>query len=248
MIRDIGIYVIHAKQGYETHEKRLKKLFTAYNLEYELITDGDTSLFSTLNLEDYFTPEFISRIRPGTLSCTLNHIFAFSRVITNKNKYALIFENDPFFIGNFLKKISRVLKESESLEPKFIISLENTTQKFPSFWDTKRGKVLYQASGSRCAGAYLIDYAGAQAALNSLQTEKCNNVIDWWQNRLIERRILKMYWAHPVLVEQGSHNGLLCSSISSKQKSIQRRIVWNLQKIYKGYFRRLFPRDLIIKP
>ncbi len=245
--KNVGIYVIHAKQGYEVHEKRIKTLFQKHNLDYELITDGDPSLFPTLTLTDYFTPESISTMRPGVLSCTLNHIFAYSRIVANKNKFGIVFENDPCFIGNFEKKIARVFKEAELLEPKYIISLENTTQKFPSFWDVKRGKVLYQASRSRCAGAYIIDYAGAKAALENLTQEKCNDVIDWWQNRLIERGVLKMYWAHPVLVEQGSHNGLLSASISTRKSNLRRKIVWNLQKAYKGYIRRLFPRDLIIK-
>lgn len=241
-----GVYIIHAKQGYELHEQRLQSLFSRYSIDYTLITEGDTSEFKHIDLENYFTAEFIARIRPGTLSCTLNHMFAFKHIVANNNKFAIVFENDPFFIGNFPKKIKNVMNEAEQLPPGFIISLENTTLKFPSFWDTKWGKHLYPASGSRCAGAYLIDYAGAKAALESLKQEKCNNVIDWWQNRLIELNILSMYWAHPPLVEQGSHNGLLCSSISTKQKSLNRRIQWNLQKFYKNSFRRLFPRNLII--
>jgi glycosyl transferase family 25 len=93
----------------------------------------------------------------------------------------------------------------------------------------------------------LIDLLGAQKAVESLQTERCNHVVDWWHNRLVERGVVRMYWAHPVLIEQGSHNGLLCSSISSKEKSFARRMSWNLQKFYKSVFRRLFAQPLIIK-
>jgi glycosyl transferase, family 25 len=241
-----GVYVIHAKKGYELHEKRIINLFKNHNITFEFITDADTSNFYNISLEDYCNPAFISRTRPGTLSCTINHMFALKKMIEKKQSFAIIFENDPFFIGNFEKKINRVIQEAKKLEPGFIISLENTTLKFPAFWQTTKKKVLYRAKRGRCAGAYLIDIAGAEAAIASLQTETCNNVIDWWHNRLVERGILRMYWAHPPLIEQGSHNGLLCSSISSKEKSLKRRLLWNLQKLYKSTFRRIFTRDLII--
>ena len=47
-------------------------------------------------------------------------------------------------------------------------------------------------------------------------------------------------------LEQGSHNGLLHFTISSKPRSIFRRISWLVQKFYKYYFRRLFTEHDII--
>jgi glycosyl transferase family 25 len=63
---------------------------------------------------------------------------------------------------------------------------------------------------------------------------------------MIDRGVVKMFWAHPPLVEQGSHNGLLNSTISSKQKSLLRQGQWKAQKIYKMYFRRLFREKRIM--
>jgi len=122
----------------------------------------------------------------------------------------------------------------------FIISLENSTLKFPSYWKTKKGKFLYQAKSGRMAGAYIIDLEGAKKILNDLKTNKCGTVIDWWHNTLIERGIIKMYWAHPPLVEQGSHNGFLNSTISTKPNTAIRRISWLVQKYYKYFLRRIF--------
>jgi len=48
-----------------------------------------------------------------------------------------------------------------------------------------------------------------------------------------------MYWAHPPLVEQGSHNGCLNSTISSKPGTITRKISWLIQKYYKYYLKRV---------
>jgi glycosyl transferase family 25 len=118
--------------------------------------------------------------------------------------------------------------------------LENSTLKFPSYWQTENNKFLYQAKSGRMAGAYLIDFEGAKRILSDLITNKCENVIDWWHNSLIKRDIIKMYWAHPPLVEQGSHNGCLNSTISSKPGTMTRKISWLFQKYYKYYFKRIF--------
>lgn len=235
-----GIYIIHAKTGYELHQQRLEKIFRKLDLAHEFVTDGDISHFTPELLQKYFCKEIETQLSKGVLSCTLNHILSYEKMVKHQNKYALIFENDPFFLGDFLKKIERVAREANTLEPGFIISLENTTLRFPDFKKVKKGKYLYEAGFGRAAGAYLIDLKGATDILENLKTEKCCQVIDWWHNTLIDHKIIKMYWAHPAFVEQGSHNGRLSSTISSKNKSYGRRLRWKAQKFYKMYILRWF--------
>lgn len=241
-----GVYVIHALKGYEYHENRIVELFKKNKIKFEFVTDGDPSHFNKELLEKYFIVDINSKLRKGILSCTLNHILAYERMVVNKNEYAIIFENDPFFLGDFTKKLAKIADEIKGLEKGFIVSLENSTLRFPSFWNTKSEKFLYQAKKGRMAGAYLIDLEGATKILDDLKQNKCAAVIDWWHNDLLERGVVKMYWAHPPLVEQGSHNGHLHSTISSKPSSFGRRIKWLIQKNYKFYFRRLFSEARII--
>lgn len=243
MLKDFGIdgiYIVHAKRGYEIHQKRIEKIFDALNMPHEFVTDGDISNFNPQLLNKYFCEPIEKKLSKGILSCTLNHIFCYEKMVANKDRYALIFENDPFFLGDFLKKIKRVATEANTLDPGFIISLENTTLKFPHFKKIKKGKYLYEATAGRCAGAYLIDQKAAKDILEDVKTDKCCQVIDWWHNTLINKKVIKMYWAHPPLVEQGSHNGLLSSTISSKNKSLGRRFRWRAQKFYKMYVYRWF--------
>jgi glycosyl transferase family 25 len=173
---------------------------------------------------------------------------SYEKIVKNKNKFALVFENDPFFLGDFLKKIEQVANEAKTLEPGFIISLENSTFRFPSVRRIKKGKYLYEAPFGRMAGAYMIDQKAAADILQNLKTEKCCQVIDWWHNTLIDHNIIKMYWAHPPLVEQGSHNGRMSSTISSKNKGYIRRLKWDIQKFYKTYISRWFIGDKNHKP
>ena len=243
-----AIYVVHALHGYEVHEQRIKTLFKEHQLDFEFVTDGDVSLFTDEILSKYFTPSFKAFPKKGALSCTLNHILSYEKFLQTDYPFAIIFENDPYFLPDFHKKLLRILAEAKTLPPGFIVSLENTTLTFPGFFQMKRNQCLYRAKKGRMAGAYLIDRIGAQKALADLQIRKCGDIIDWWHNSLIENKVIRMYWAQPAISEQGSHNGLLHGSISTRQKSTKRRINWLLQKFYKSYIRRIFPSlDLISK-
>lgn len=242
-----SIYVIHALRGYEYHQRRIEKLFKEQNLSFEFVTDGDPSLFSSDLLEKYFVADIQSKLSKGVLSCTLNHILAYKKMVERQQKYAIVFENDPYFLGNFTEDLKKIQPEIENLEKGFIISLENSTLRFPSYWQEKSEKHLYQAKTGRMAGAYLIDLCAAERILADLETNKCHDVIDWWHNGLIERGITKMYWAFPALVEQGSHNGKLNSTISSKPKGIIRRMKWMAQKNYKTHLKRFINEKRLIE-
>ncbi|MBN2166593.1 MAG: glycosyltransferase family 25 protein [Marinilabiliaceae bacterium] len=236
-----GIYVVHAPVGYELHEKRVIDIFNKLNFEFEFVTDADPEL-----VDELLTTDFVKSRKKGLIMCTLSHLMAYQKVVTNGNKYALIFEDDPFFIGDFKKKMVKLEPEILKLEPGFIISLENTTLRMPSFWQVKRKKYLYKAKMGRAAAAYIIDYKAAEIMLAQLNKEKCHLVIDWWHNYLIKNNILDMYWAHPPFVEQGSHNGEQSAPKSTQQRSIMRKINWKFQKLYKYGFRRLFNNSRII--
>ncbi|UAY51177.1 glycosyltransferase family 25 protein [Ferruginibacter albus] len=235
-----GVYVVHAKKGYEMQEAHIKKLFAQNKLEFEFVSDGDPSLFTEELLSKYFIPEIKSVLRQGVVSLTLNQIFCYENVVKNKNKYALIFEDDVFFLGDFSKKVTEIANEADHLPPGFIISLENTNLRFPSVWKLKKDKRIYEASISRCAGAYLIDLQGAKNILEYLKTNKCFTVIDLWMNTLITDKVITMYWAHPPFTEQGSHNGLMSATISSNKRTTWRRFQWLSQKFYKMYISRWF--------
>ncbi len=235
-----GIYVVHAKKGYELHEARIRDLFGSFGMEYELVTEGDPSCFSDELLHQYFIPEIRDVLREGIISCTLNHILSYERIVKNKNKFALVFENDPFFLGNFPEKIAKIASEAQKLDKGFMISLENTTLEFPPTRSLRKGQLLYEASRGRCAGAYMMDLEAARKILEDLKTRKCHTVIDWWHNSLITNHIVRMYWADPPLTEQGSHNGRMASTISSKNRNLMRQLQWNVQKGYKMYIARWF--------
>jgi glycosyl transferase family 25 len=238
---EIGsIYIVHALKGYEVHEQRLIDIFKDLNIPIEFVTDGDPSLMTEQTKAKYFCPEINSTLSKGVLSCTLNHIYCYEKMIQKGDKYAVVFENDPFFLRDFNTGINAICKEADHLNPGFLVSLENSTLRFPASKKIKKNKLLYPADYGRCAGAYLIDSQGAKNILALLKNDKCCHVIDLWHNSLIKKNVVDMYWAHPPLTEQGSHNGLMNSPLSTNSKNIQRRIKWLAQKFYKTNIYRYF--------
>ena len=242
----ISTYVIHAKYGYEFHGNRVVKLFDEQNIPFEFVTDGTPESLTPKIKTKYFRDVFAEKTRPGSLSCSLNHIYAMERFLESDKKYGLFFEDDPCFLRNFEEGMSRLFPQIEKLNSSFIISLENTSLNFPSYWQTKKGKLLYEAKRGRMAGCYLMDRIGVEKTMAFVYKEKCGHLPDWLHNELIEKGIVKMYWAHPPLIEQGSHNGILSSSISTKAKSKTRMIKWAIRKFVKMNFSRLFNQKRII--
>lgn len=242
-----GVYVIHALKGYELHAERIEKLFAENSIDFEFVTDGDPSLATDEDHKKYFTPDIDAVLSKGVKSCTLNHIYAYRKMVERNDRYAIVFENDPCFIGDFRTHLAKIKEEMLSLSNGFLLSIENTTFRFPSYWQTKAGKKLYRANMGRAAGAYIIDLTAAKAILSDLETTKCHTVIDWWHNSLIEREVVREYWSHPAFVEQASHNGMLSSTISTAGKGLSRKIKWKTVMFYRRYFSRLKNCDRIIE-
>lgn len=235
-----NIYVVHGITGYEAREKVLRKLFDDHQLGYEFVTESVIDSENELLIKKYFVPEIKTILRKGPLMCTLVHLLIYERFINSNHKYAIIFENDVCFLDSFNDRIQSVTREADLLKEGFIISLENSTLKFPSIRKTKKGKFLYEAVTTRCAGAYMIDKKAAHLMMDYIKLNKCHEVIDWWHNHLINNKILKIYWAHPPLTEQGSFNGKMPSSIAVRTEGNWRSIKWSVQKFYKMYVHRLF--------
>jgi glycosyl transferase, family 25 len=235
-----NIYVVHAPTGYEVREKILRKVFDENRFGYQFVTESLDAHENEELIKKYFAPNIKSVLHKGALYCTLVHFLIYERFLASNHKYAIIFENDVCFLGDFKNDIKKIIAEANTLQEGFIISLENSTLRFPPWRETKKGKYLYEADKGRCAGAYLIDKTAAQRMLDHLKYNKCNVVIDHWQNTLLDQKLLKMYWAHPPLIEQGSFNGKLPSSISVRAGGNFRSIKWAVQKFYKMYLLRLF--------
>lgn len=90
----------------------------------------------------------------GAMYCTLVHILIYEKVVRSPHRFAIVFENDVCFLGSdFRANIALVAKEASQLPEGLLISLENSTLRFPSWREVTRGCLLYPAKTGRCAGA-----------------------------------------------------------------------------------------------
>ncbi|MDR0940608.1 MAG: glycosyltransferase family 25 protein [Bacteroidales bacterium] len=235
-----AIYVVHGRTGYEEQEKHIHYwLKEQFKLPFEFVSEGDAALWSEKDLEQYFGPAIFSKLSKGQISCALNHFLCYEKMLQNNNSYALILEDDAFFCNNFVEKFNHIDQEMKSLEPSFMISLENTTLRFIPIRRVRKGKYVYEAKDGRCTGAYVIDKEAAKQMLTEAKANKCVIPIDWWHNEVSKKNLMRHYWAQPTLVEQGSHNGKMNSTLSQRHKTALIRLRWILKKWYKMYILRL---------
>lgn len=232
------IFVITSQKSW--HQRtRVEKIFFSLGLSFQFVMDGDIGNFTKPMLSEYFAEGIENSIRQSAISCTLNHFLCYKKIIDEQIALALVFEDDLFLLGDFKKRISKIVEEAYLLEPGFLVSLENSTLEFPRMRNVRKNKWLYPAQTQRCTGGYIIDLIGATICINQLKKKKCDTIVDLWHTRLVQQQLVKMYWAHPPIVEQGSHNGKMPSTIYDRGKKF-RRTRWVFQKIYKMYIRRLF--------
>ncbi len=233
-----GVYVVHARHGFEQREAWVKELFKQYNIPFEFVSEEDSVLPLEELTANYFPTNIKDTLSKGVILCTLSHFVCYEKIVKQQKGLSLIFEDDPCFLKDFPKRMERVVNEAKTLKEGFIISLENTTLEFPSWRKVRKGQYLYKAMKGRCAGAYLVDLKAANVMLERLKKEKCRKAIDIWHNIILQSGTIDMdmYWSHPPLVEQASHNGKLNSLIQQSRSRFQ----WLAQKFYKMYILKWF--------
>lgn len=235
----IDVRIVHASKGYELQEAHILAQMQKFNIPFSFELRGDKTEISDEVRQQYFN--MAATYSVGSLSCTLKHLLIYESFLKSPKPYLLVFEDDIFLSKNFNIKLNQILQEIETRSINgCLISLENSCMRFPSYWQSKKGQLLYKARDGRAAGAYLLDKKAVQVMTDLLRKEKCNNVIDWWHNYLAQENLLSIYWAHPTIAEQGSHNGKLSAAISTHRHSWKRQIIWLGHKFFRSYFRRLF--------
>lgn len=230
-MQDIKTYVIHVKGAVE-REKYIKKELAKHNITFEFILDGNMEDITNEQLERYFDGE-LKHKTPQT-SCALKHILVYEKMIKEDIQKALVFEDDIELSSIFNKIFNTSLLEIQSQHSnKYMISYENSTLQYVKRTERISGQVLYKKDQGRCTGAYLLDIEAAKEMIKYLSQYKCDKPIDWIHYELIKNKAINVYWSHPSIAEQRSHNGKMRSLIGHKKMGFFRRISFFLQKIYK---------------
>jgi GR25 family glycosyltransferase involved in LPS biosynthesis len=209
------IFVIHYNKLIE-RKAHILKLFRLHKItNYEFIEiDRD-------ELANHDTSMFEEGYNKAQIAITLSHMYAY-RQIAAKYDHALIFEDDivldPFFEKKFKKIIAQL---SDNYDMCFIGSgsgLHIEANKIVKDKYVYR-KCLEETSwggggATRCTDSYIMSKKCAVAICKYFDNlpYKINQAVDWWLNTVARDNNLRVYWAEPTIVTQGTISGLFESS------------------------------------
>jgi GR25 family glycosyltransferase involved in LPS biosynthesis len=209
------IFVIHYKKLINRKHLILEQ-FRKYNISnYEFIEIDRDELYQH-NISMF--QENYSNVQ---ISISLSHFQAYKQ-ISDKYDYGLIFEDDVILADNFINIFNKYLTQlpidfdmlfigngcNLHIEPHIIQPNKFIYEKclYPTYWGGN--------GATRCTDSYLVSKKCATKLCEYIRTlsYKINMPIDWWLNTAARDNNLKIYWAEPTIVSQGSQNGLFQTS------------------------------------
>lgn len=235
------VFVLHVRKGYEDRETFIVDQFGKLGIGFEFILDGDIDDLNDTLIKTYFTEAMHDRL--AAMSCTMKHILAHERVVSDNLKNALVFEDDVVLAPNFETVFNQAMDEVKTIPEPACVYYSNACNMYVPASDIRKGRVLYRADRSRAADSYSISRSVAEKRLAFIRENRCAYVSDILFNHMDPVIGVAPYWCHPTIVEQGSMNGMFGSSLNENRKnSFFRKLDWSLQKIYKKHIRRFLPK------
>lgn len=236
------VYVIHVRKGAEDRAAFIEEQLARLGIEFEYVLDGD---------RDQLTPEVMARWFRGSMatptadtSCSFKHLTACERIVREGHASALVLEDDVLLSGDFVVQLNRSIAElrRRTGDPAGVgyISLENTG--LETFTPPAAGLTLVRADHGRAAGAYWLSHGAAERLLQRAGNDRLEEPFDHFQNRLARTGEMELWWRHPAIAEQGSHNGMFNSMLAPERGGPLRRLKWLARKTWQHQVRPLLAR------
>ena len=236
------VYVIHVRTGAEDRAAFMEGQLGRLGIEFEYVLDGD---------RDQLTPEVMARWFRGPMasptadtSCSFKHLSACERIVRDGHDTALVLEDDVLlprdFVGQLNRSIAELRRRPDATPGIGYISLENTG--LETFAPPPPGQTLVRADHGRAAGAYWLSRGAAERLLGRADAERLEEPFDHFQNRLARTGDMQLWWRHPAIAEQGSHNGMFNSMLAPERGGPLRRLKWLARKTWQHRIRPLLAR------
>jgi glycosyl transferase, family 25 len=223
------VFVIHVR-GNSVREAYITGEMSRHGIAFEFVSDGNIEDLSPDIIEGFAVEPLKSDL--PAVSCAYKHLLACSRILERELPFALILEDDIELSASFSAVLANSIAEAHRQGlTGYLISYESTGHHYIKRSELRPGKTLYRKPHGRYAGAYLIDACAAKRLVAYAGSEKCRLPLDWIHNELADKGLLAIFWCHPAVAEQQSHNGKLPSLLDGKEWGLLRRIVYTLQKL-----------------
>lgn len=211
-------------------------------IAFEFMLDGDVPDLSNQVLQQWLSGDMLAQGANATTSCSVKHLLCMKRCMDQHLEGIMVFEDDALLNDRFKDVFHQAMNEVKGIfsghDSAFLISFENSSFQFVPESRIEKGRVLYPVDRSRCAAAYFISRLACKNIMDYVQKNGCHVPIDWFFNVMAEKGLLQIYWTHPAVVEQGSHNGSMPSLLDNKQHGWFRKVNFAVQKFVKQHILR----------
>lgn len=208
------IFVLHCSKLVE-RKKHIIEQFSNQNIPFEFIENYDKD---DIESESRF---YSKEYKRSTMSLHLKHLHVY-KLLSQCTEDALVFEDDIILCDNFMETLNKYLTQLPAdYDMLFLGNGCNLHIEKDKLVQDKfiYEKCLYPTSwggngASRCSDSYLISNACAKKMFGYIKKLKSpiKLPIDWWINDVARNINLKVYWAEPTIVTQGSQTGLFAGS------------------------------------
>jgi len=203
------IYVLHYTKLEERKPHMIDELQKQKLTKYEFI-----EVYDKEDLTEADKALFDPKLKLTAVSLNLKHFHAYRQIAAGGP--ALIFEDDVILSDSFTAKITDYVAElPEDYDLLFIgdgcnlhMDPRQITPEKRIYEKTLHPTVWGGNGASRSTDSYLVSQKCAQKLCEYVERpHKINATIGWWLNEAARHYKLKVYWAEPTIVTQGSQNG-----------------------------------------
>ena len=198
----------------------MERMLGKHGLEFEYMLENDIPDLTGDFLDAYFAGDFC---KPTPVSsCASKHLRVFEKMIAENIPEALVLEDDIYLKKKFrqvLRKSRQEMAEMVQEDTPFWVGFEASCLKIVPFSRRKKGQVAYLGNMIQCMGAYYLNRAMAKLIVDTAHQEKISIPIDWYVDSIRARGTDAFYWSYPPVAEQGSHTGLMRTSLGGRQKN-----------------------------
>jgi glycosyl transferase family 25 len=215
------IFVLH----YTKLTQRKQHIIEQFNkqgiTDYEFIEKFDKDAITDDECPE-FSREYVTN-RRSELSLHLKHLYLYRLMISENYEEVLVFEDDVVLTDRFIKRLSIYMTQlPKDYDMLFIGDGCNlhipSSQLIPNRYIYE--KCLHETAwggngAAKCTDSYIIHQRCAKKLCDYVATlrKKIDLPVDWWLNEAARDLVLKVYWAEPTIVTQGSQNGMFQRTI-----------------------------------
>jgi len=203
------IFVIHYDKLFRRKANMLKQL-KENNIEAEFISNKGKDV---LTIDD---KKLFVNLHDSEISLFLHHIECYKKIIENDTiDFALIFEDDALFNSSFYETLKKYMIHLPNDWDMLFIGDGANLHVPDNILKICKNCNIFRGYSSRCSDSYLISKKCALKFMNIINNKNfsCNLPIDHWFNFIMKAENLKVLWAEPTIVTQGTENGIFKSSL-----------------------------------